>query len=327
MLPVRTGQPVPLVILIHGGSFASGDKSEEDVTTAEKALLKQGSAVASINYRLAGEALFPSAGQDVKAATRWLRAHAAMYGLDGTRFGAWGFGGGGYLASLLGVTGGQSTVFDNPDLGNGGVSSAVQAVVAWSAQANFLTLDQQTALATGCAGAGFSHAAADSPESVWLGAPVGQTQISAAADLTGYAAHAPAGSVPPFLLGHGSNDCVVPAGQAMALSDVIRSGGGKAQVILVPGAGHDGNAPALRAVLMPASTSFLGGLLTPSETAPSSPSAGSLASPSLPSTPAAPPGNPRPSVPVAPNTTGTTATSVSPAGPPTTAPSVTSSGS
>ncbi len=44
--------------------------------------LGRGYAVASIHYRLSGEARFPAAVQDVKAAIRFLRAHAADYGLD-----------------------------------------------------------------------------------------------------------------------------------------------------------------------------------------------------------------------------------------------------
>ena len=45
-----------------------------------QALVDEGFAVASINYRLSGEALFPAGAQDAKAAVRFLRANAASTG-------------------------------------------------------------------------------------------------------------------------------------------------------------------------------------------------------------------------------------------------------
>ena len=62
--------PLPLVVVIHGGAFLMGDKRSE--ITAIPALLERGYAIASIGYRLSGEATFPAAGQDCKAGLRWL---------------------------------------------------------------------------------------------------------------------------------------------------------------------------------------------------------------------------------------------------------------
>src|ERR1700752_3551993 len=67
--------------------------------------------------------------QDGKAAVRFLRANAAKYGLDPEKFAVWGNSAGGFMAAMLAVTGYQSTVFDDPALGNADVSSAVQAAV------------------------------------------------------------------------------------------------------------------------------------------------------------------------------------------------------
>lgn len=73
-LPPGAG-PLPLVVYIHGGGFSAGDKDTLELNFA-RALLSNGYAVASINYRLSGEATFPAAVLDVKAAIRFLRANA-----------------------------------------------------------------------------------------------------------------------------------------------------------------------------------------------------------------------------------------------------------
>jgi acetyl esterase/lipase len=69
-------RPYPLVIFVHGGGWVRGDK--RDVTPKVVPLLERGFAVASVNYRLSDQAHFPAPVQDVKAAVRYLRAHAAV---------------------------------------------------------------------------------------------------------------------------------------------------------------------------------------------------------------------------------------------------------
>jgi acetyl esterase/lipase len=164
-IPTTGSGPFPLVIFIHGGAFQGGDKAMEGGNVA--AVLDAGYAAASLNYRLSGEALFPAAVQDVKAAVRFLRANAGEYGLDPDRFAAWGESAGGNLVSLLGTTGDQATIFDDPALGNADTSSAVQAVVDWYGPTDFLQMDAQFAAATpaACNGQTQAHDPADSPES------------------------------------------------------------------------------------------------------------------------------------------------------------------
>src|SRR5262245_24474740 len=66
---------LPLVIWMHGGAFFIGSKDD----TVPLELLSQGYAVASIGYRLSGDAKFPAQVEDCKAAVRWLRANAARF--------------------------------------------------------------------------------------------------------------------------------------------------------------------------------------------------------------------------------------------------------
>lgn len=129
-LPASDGSTAaPVVVLIHGGAFAMGDSGME--AGLAQTLVQQGFAVAAVNYRLSGEALYPAGAQDVKAAVRWLRANATQYGLDADKFAAWGQSAGGWMATMLGVTGDQATIFDDDSLGNPDQSDAVQAVVSW----------------------------------------------------------------------------------------------------------------------------------------------------------------------------------------------------
>jgi acetyl esterase/lipase len=92
------GEPEPLVVWGHGGAWMSGDKTWMPPVSY---LLDNGFAMASIDYRLSQEALFPAQIEDCKAAIRWLRANAARYNLNPDRVGAWGESAGGYLVALL----------------------------------------------------------------------------------------------------------------------------------------------------------------------------------------------------------------------------------
>jgi len=68
LLPANALLPLPLVVRMHGGGFSSGDKAGEETGPAANAILAKGYALASVNYRLSGQALFPAGVQDVKAA-------------------------------------------------------------------------------------------------------------------------------------------------------------------------------------------------------------------------------------------------------------------
>lgn len=234
-LPADASEPIPLVVLIHGGAFMMGDSSME--AAKAQALVRQGFAVASLNYRLSGEALFPAGAQDVKAAVRYLRANADQYGIDPGRFAAWGSSAGGWLANMLGVTGDETTIFDDPALGNPDVSSAVQAVVSWFGPTNFTTMDEQAADVTACAGQSQVHGTADSPESAWLGGALTDVpEVTALTDLAAYLSRAT--TIPPYYFAHGDADCNVPAGQSQELAAALDEAGARQTVSIVAGAGH-----------------------------------------------------------------------------------------
>ncbi|MEI6945945.1 alpha/beta hydrolase [Paraflavisolibacter sp. H34] len=115
----------PGVVMIFGGGWRSGDKSQ-NVPLAQQ-LAAKGYVAVTIEYRLSLEAPYPAAVQDIKTAIRWLRAHARDYGLDTTKIATLGMSAGGQLATLAGTTNG----FEKYE-GVGGYperSSDVQAIV------------------------------------------------------------------------------------------------------------------------------------------------------------------------------------------------------
>jgi acetyl esterase/lipase len=235
-LPDKGEGPFPLVVHIHGGGFMFGDKTDGQLNPVLPAL-KRGFAVASLNYRLSGEARFPAQIQDVKAAIRWLRAHAADFSLDPTRIAVWGGSAGGHLASLAGTSGGVAALEDLA-LGCPDQSSSVQAVVDWFGPIDFLSMDDQFR-SSGLGRA--DHGEAQSPESRLLGQKIAETPEKAMAA-------SPATYItpddPPFFIQHGTKDPLVPTQQSIHFASALEKvlGKGKVCLELLPDAGHGGPA-------------------------------------------------------------------------------------
>src|SRR5688500_12704954 len=87
-LPLTGTAPYPLVVWVHGGGWAGGSRFPAPVHATNLCAL--GYAVASIDYRLSGTAIWPAQIQDCRGAIRWLRANAAQYNIDPERVGVWG---------------------------------------------------------------------------------------------------------------------------------------------------------------------------------------------------------------------------------------------
>lgn len=98
-------ESVPVILLVHGGGWAKGDKSS--FARMSRDLRAEGFAVVNVNYRLSGDAPFPAAVHDLKAAIRWVRAHADEYGLDSDRVVGAGFSAGGHLVAMAATTAGK----------------------------------------------------------------------------------------------------------------------------------------------------------------------------------------------------------------------------
>ncbi len=233
--PIKSTAPTPLVIYIHGGAFKVGDKSM--VGGKVQPLLDAGYAVASLNYRLSGEAPFPAGAQDVKAAVRWLRSNASTYNLDPNHFAAWGESAGGNLVALLGTTSDQKTIFDDAGLGNADASSAVQAVVDWYGPTDFAQMDTQASSGEGGCPNPETHDPASSPESLWVGGAI-QDHKDKVAQANPITYIATATKLPAFSIAHGDADCNVPFQQSKILADALQTAGAQPKLTILPGASH-----------------------------------------------------------------------------------------
>lgn len=103
-LPERTGLR-PVVLVVHGGSWKSGDRTSFDAVRIARRLAASGYAAFSVDYRLAPESLYPAPLEDLPQAVAWLRANAATYRLDPDAVGAWGYSAGAHLVAMLGTKG------------------------------------------------------------------------------------------------------------------------------------------------------------------------------------------------------------------------------
>jgi dienelactone hydrolase len=186
----------------------------------------RGYAVALLSFRPASTAKMPAQIADVKAAIRWLRANAARYDLDPSRFGIWGIGAGGHLAALAGTSNGVSAL-DDPSLGNAAYPTGVRAVVDFYGPTDLTRLATdstvcgdtvaQTTQLLGCS-------ATSCPDSARAASPI--TYVSR--------------DDPPFLIVHGSTDCNVPLSQSRALYDALIAAGVDATLFVNDGVGHGG---------------------------------------------------------------------------------------
>jgi acetyl esterase/lipase len=127
------GEPAPVILFVHGGGWRMGTREVFVPTLRDwrpgpfHRLVAAGFAVASVDYRLSAEAVFPAQLDDVRAALGYLQARAAELGVDASRVVAWGESAGAHLAALLGLTDSQ----------------AVAGVVDWYGPADLTTLAAQ----------------------------------------------------------------------------------------------------------------------------------------------------------------------------------------
>ena len=228
----RAKSPPPLVVFVHGGGWELGHPMVTNPVYAAMdipgTLLRAGYAVARISYRLSAEAQFPAPLHDCKAAIRFLRNHADVFGVDGTRFAVMGDSAGGHLAALAGLTGGRKELEGSVGETNG--SSAVQAVVDWFGPTELLTMQEQAI-------PGGLHAQNDagSPESRMVG---GAVQLNREAAIAASPVTYVSRTAPPFLIQHGPLDRLVPIAQSQTLHDRLVAAGVSSKLHIIEGTDH-----------------------------------------------------------------------------------------
>ncbi|MFC1966339.1 alpha/beta hydrolase fold domain-containing protein [Chloroflexota bacterium] len=215
--PIAT--PMPAIIFIHGGGWDSGDKSEKPCVIKFSHLATHGFFVASINYRLSGEAPFPAAVEDSKCAIRWLRANADKYNVDPQRIGVAGYSAGGHLAMMVGLV--DETAGLEGNGGWGEFSSRVQAVCSYYGPSDFVSTYYEKG---------------SRPSNIkFLGGTMEEKpEIYKTASPINYVTK----DDPPLLLVHGELDETVSYNQSEEMYQAYQRAGLEAELIKVNYAGH-----------------------------------------------------------------------------------------
>ena len=218
--PTKQSDPMPCIVVIHGGAWMQGNKSMH--TDDIKYFAKQGYVSVSVGYRLAPSHRFPAQVEDVKCAIRYLRANCKKYNIDPKQIGAVGFSAGAHLSMMLGT-------MDNKDglEGKGGwpdESSKVQAVVSYfgptQLDANDIPSNSVPLVSTFIGGS-----QKEKPEAYRLASPLTYVSPEDA----------------PMLLFHGTSDPIVPYSQAIKMVTAMTRHNIPGRVELLMNADHGGN--------------------------------------------------------------------------------------
>lgn len=239
-LPENKGKPAPIVIYTAGSAwFLDTGKAPAPWVAAK--LLPAGYAVAGVSVRSSFQAKFPGQLHDIKAAIRWLRANAAKYNLDPDHIGIMGDSSGGWTAAMAATTGDVAELEGN--VGTTGVSSAVQAAVAFYPPTDFLAMDKWMAVPckpglgvrAGVPTGEFCHDDPDSPETSLIGCPIQSCaeKVRAANPIRYISAADPA-----IMILHGQSDLLVPHNQGERLYMALHKACHDAIFYSLPLAGH-----------------------------------------------------------------------------------------
>lgn len=218
--------PFPGLVMIRGGSWRGGHRTDPRMLKIADPLVRQGFMVAAIDYRHVPQALFPAQVDDAQLAVRWLRSRSAELGMDPRYIGALGGSAGGQMAALLGTC----ETWD-PEIGLAEYSSKAQCVITVAGVADLrfpqyleeltdaeLKAEVQRILPE-YMGVSFEEA----PELWWRASPL---------------AHVSASSSPFFIL-HGRQDTMVPFGQAERLATALEAAGVEVWRAFISDLGHN----------------------------------------------------------------------------------------
>lgn len=232
--PSRRAGPRPAVLWVHGGGWSRGDSRTSgayaDWPKVLASLAARGFVVASVDYRLSGEARFPAQIQDVKAAIRHLRTHAAELGVDPARVYLWGGSAGAHLAALAATSCGEPAFAPPPSTGRL-ERSEIAALKAKAAPAGSDCVQ----------GAALWYGVFDLtqvPEVNVAGLLGCDPKVCTETARAASPIHRVGASAPPMLLIHGSGDATAPHAQSAAMAAALQRAGVRAELVTIPGIDH-----------------------------------------------------------------------------------------
>lgn len=213
----------PLLVWVHGGAWKRGSKDAitEKNPLLLKSVLTEGYALASVDYRLSGEANFPEPVQDINDALNYLYDNAEKLGIKADRIAIMGRSAGGHLAGFIGATNSayhQVDFYDAPKY-------KVSAVVSFFGPTNLLELGNK----------GGKKASKKSSVSRFLGdVPSNIPEVALRASTTTYVNE----STPAYIQLHGTLDKRVPLSQSELLKEKLNEYGVSNQLLIEEGVGH-----------------------------------------------------------------------------------------
>ena len=239
----------PLLIWLDSGCWYS-DKPGNGGLWRMMDALKKDFAIASVSHRPITEAPFPAPIEDVRAAVRFLRKHAADYGYDPNRIAVSGASSGGHLSLMLGVSD-EKSIFDVGD--NLDVSGQPQAVIEFFGPADFeVVFERFAAQALDCiylANASPREAAdPNSPDHAAL-----MENAKKFSPITYVDEH-----FAPTLILQGADDPIVPLSQSALMYEALKIAGVRTQMIVADGGVHDPSSLGSRIFLSREIFEFLG---------------------------------------------------------------------
>jgi triacylglycerol lipase len=203
--------PRPAVVVIHGGSWKSGDRSQLGLYAAS--LARRGYVAYAIEYRLAPRHPWPAQWEDVRDAVIWLKKDAKRQNIDPNRIGAVGYSAGGHLATMLATIGHQAFNPESPE-----ITAAVKCVAAGGAPCDFSDMQPDNAFLKYWLGS----TRKENPDVYVQASPLKRVSAASA----------------PIFFYNGTFDLVVRPKSAKSLSDELVKLGIDSAVHLIPGAGH-----------------------------------------------------------------------------------------
>jgi len=206
--PPTEGDRRPGVLIIHGGAWQSGDRSQLRYYGIQ--LARYGFVGVACEYRLSGEAPWPAQIYDVKAALRWMRANANQLRIDEGKICVTGNSAGAHLALMMGC---DTDAFEGKG-GNMNVGSKCAAISA---------IYPPTIV----------HFNKNDAENRLLG-EAGNDEVAAKASPINYANS----GFPPTILIHGNADQVVPNSASFNMYHALNNAGAGVELHVFDGAPH-----------------------------------------------------------------------------------------
>jgi acetyl esterase/lipase len=196
--------PLPLLVFVYGGSWASGDKGPYEF--AARAFAAKGYVVVVPDYRLVPQNVYPDFVDDVALAIAAAQRDGARFGADTSRTYLVGHSAGAYNLT--------QAVLKREVLVRAGVDKvAIKAVATLAGPFDFLPLDVKSTRAA------FGHLSGDALRDTQ---PIHHARADA----------------PPFLILHGETDTTVRLRSPHALEKALREAGGDVTLKTYPGVSH-----------------------------------------------------------------------------------------